>query len=122
MMIPNLVPGHDPHTQTFVRSAKSSETGLVFRIELAPGAGKLLDVHLNAEVVFKNLLQRSCRTHMTRQETNVVQIRVIRNSASLTQSLSAQTQQIEEAAGKTILSRFLVLDEKAILFPAPVEE
>ena len=59
-MIPNFVPGHDPHTQTFARPAESSETGLILRIELAPRAGKLLDVHLDAEVVLENLLQRSC--------------------------------------------------------------
>ena len=59
---------------------------------------------------------------MTRQEADVVQICVIRNSASPAQPLSAKAQQIEKAAGKTILPRFLIFDEKAILFPAPVEE
>ena len=41
---------------------------------------------------------------MTRQESNIVQICVIRNSASPAQPLSAKSQQIEQTVGKTILS------------------
>ncbi len=59
-MIPNFVPGHDPHAQAFARSAESRETGLILGIQLPPRAGKLLDVHIDAKVVLENLLQRSC--------------------------------------------------------------
>ena len=37
---------------------------------------------------------------MTRQETHVVQICVIRNSASIAQALGAKAQQIEQARRK----------------------
>ena len=59
MMIPNFVAGHDPHAQPFARPAEAGEAGLILGTQLAPGAGKLLDVHLDAEVVLENLLQRS---------------------------------------------------------------
>ena len=57
MMIPNFVPGHDPHAEAFARPAESRETGLIRGIQLPPCAGKLLNMHLHVKVVFENLLQ-----------------------------------------------------------------
>ena len=96
-MVPHLVSGHNPNAQPFARPAQAGEAGLILGVQLAPCAGKLLDVNIHSEVVLEDLLERSRRPHMTRQKRHIVQIGIIRDSAAIAHALRSQAKQIEQA-------------------------
>src|SRR6185295_13400764 len=94
-----------------------------------PTSTKRMDLHWNRKVIRKNTLQRAGRMRTLCDETRISEQRMIRKGKSVTQPAGSHSNQIKQVLGENVASTLLVTrgilfigDEKAVLFPRPIEE